>query len=318
MFHEINFKSVTSAGGQYSQNNSMSRRAWVTVLACMLMVLLFIGLNAQGLPGYAYFQRLLPEPVRIWTGSYWALITSAFLHQHLWHLALNVAGFWTWARPVERAIGAGKMALLLVSSAFVSSVTQLAMFDSTGIGASGMWYAVFGFGWLTRAQNPSLRGFFTTKALVIAMTWLLACLFILTHEIANGAHIGGLIFGVLAAEGFVRRKRARLAKIGLGIMCMASAIIAAFCPWSPNWWAAMGYLVHVRGNYELAADLYRTSLELHQNNRWVMRNLVLAEIGAGQSGRANSTITELKKLAPDEAAELEGRIGKASMRDAGQ
>lgn len=318
MFHEINFNSVTSAAERYPKNDSMGRHASVTVFACALMVLLFIGLSAKSLPGHPYFQRLLPEPVGIWTGSYWALITSAFLHQHFWHLGLNVVAFWIWARPVERVIGASRMTILLASSAFVSSVAQLAMFDSAGIGASGMWYAVFGFGWLARAQNPSLRRVFTTQALVIAMTWLLAGLFILTHEIGNGAHIGGLIFGVLAAEALVRRRRARLPKIGLAIVCMASVVIAIFCPWSANWWAAMGYLVHERGRYELAADLYRTSLELHPNSRSVMRNLALAEIGAGQFARASSTVTELKKFAPTEAAELEAQIREGSMRDAGQ
>ncbi len=79
----------------------------------------------------------------------------------------------------------------------------------------------------------------------------------------------------------------------------------------------MGYMVHKRGAYELAADLYRISLEL-QSERWVLRNLALAEIGAGQAALASSTIGELRKLAAREAAALEAEVGQILTRDAGQ
>lgn len=63
--------------------------------------------------------------------------------------------------------------------------------------------------------------------------------------------------------------------------------------------------------------MYYGSLELHPNNRSVMRNLALAEISAGQSTRASS-ITELKKFVRAEVAELEAQIGESSMRDVRQ
>jgi GlpG protein len=285
----------------------------VTILACGLMILLFIGWSS----GYLDLRWLYATPGGIWAGRHWTLITSQFLHLHLWHLGLNVAAFVYWARPVEQLIGPWRMALLLTSSAFVSSVAQLAMFDSAGIGASGMAYAVFGFGWLVRAQNPALRTMFTMKAMVVAMTWLVAGFLVFTREIGNGAHIGGLVFGVLIAEVFVRRRRPRLAKTGLAIVCVVSIVLAFFCPWSGNWWAAMGYLVHRRGAYGLAAELYRNSLRLSANNNWVMTNLVLAEKAAGQDARANATLSRLKRLAPAAAAELEAEIRQSSQPDGG-
>src|SRR6266446_5053527 len=49
------------------------------------------------------------------------------------------------------------VACVFVSAAFVSSGAEFAISDSTGIGASGVVYAIFGFMWMTRSHYPSFQ-----------------------------------------------------------------------------------------------------------------------------------------------------------------
>ncbi len=131
------------------------RVPWVTVTACGAMVALFAVISctpsAASLASWGY----RGDAFQVWSGAAWVLIASAFIHQALWHLALNVYWLWTLGRAIEAAVGPLMIGLLLLTSALVSSSFQLAIFDNVGVGASGMAFAVFGFGWLARGRAPS-------------------------------------------------------------------------------------------------------------------------------------------------------------------
>ncbi|MCA3218896.1 MAG: rhomboid family intramembrane serine protease [Burkholderiales bacterium] len=77
----------------------------------------------------------------------WQLVTSAFLHGSLMHLALNMVGLYSFGRDVEDALGSRRYLTLYVVSVLVASFTQLLVVSfSDGppaptVGASG---GVFG------------------------------------------------------------------------------------------------------------------------------------------------------------------------------
>lgn len=281
------------------------RVPWVTVTACAAMVALFAVTcftpNAAPFASWGY----RGDAFQVWSGAAWVLLASAFIHHALWHLALNVYWLWTLGRAIEAAFGPLMMGLLLLTSAFVSSSFQLAIFDNVGVGASGMAFAVFGFGWLARSKSAELRSVFTPKTGILFASWFVGCWIILTHAVGNGAHLGGLLFGAVAAEAVVMGRRPRLAKAGAILMVLLALGVSFASPWSATWWSTMGYRAHARGQYDLAIEAYDISLQFRPDQPWVMASLIRAYRASGKADAAGSLLTRLRTVSPAEAAEFD-------------
>jgi len=78
----------------------------------------------------------------------WQLLTSAFLHGGLPHIAINMFVLYSFGRMVERAVGSGRFAVLYFASVLAAGVVQLLVVTATAdqgavptVGASG---GVFG------------------------------------------------------------------------------------------------------------------------------------------------------------------------------
>lgn len=283
---------------------------WVTATACAAMVALFavVSVTPDEAPLASWGYR--GDAFQVWSGAAWVLLASAFIHQHLWHLAVNVYWLWTLGRAVEAAFGPLTMGLLLLTSAFVSSAFQLAIFDEVGVGASGMTFAVFAFGWLARGRRTELRSIFTTTIGVVFASWFVGCWIVLTRLVANGAHLGGLLFGALVAEAVVMGRRPRLAKAGAIVLLLLALGVSVACPWSATWWATKAYGAHARGQYDLAIGAYDVSLRLRPDQPWVMASLIRAYRAAGKANAAASVLARLRTVSPEEAARVDEEGGK--------
>jgi GlpG protein len=220
-------------------------------------------------------------------------------------LALNVYWLWTFGRAIEAAFGPLMMGLLLLTSALVSSSFQLAIFDNVGVGASGMAFAVFGFGWLARGKSAELRSIFTPKTGILFASWFVGCWFFLTREVGNGAHLGGVLFGAVAAEAVVKGRRPRLARAGAIVLILLALGVSFFCPWSPTWWSTMGYRAHARGQYDVAIEAYDMSLRLRPDQPWVMASVIRAYRASGKADAAATLLTRLRTVSPADAATLD-------------
>jgi GlpG protein len=248
------------------------------------------------------------DAFQVWSGAAWVLLASAVIHQAPWHLALNIYWLWSLGRVVEGAFGPLVVGLLLITSAFVSSSFQLAIFDNVGVGASGMAFAVFGFGWLARGKKQELRATFTTKVVVLFVSWFVGCWAILTRVVGNGAHLGGLLFGAVVAEAFVMRRRPRLAKAGAIVLVVLALGVSFVCPWSATWWSTMGYRAHAGRQFDLAIEAYDTSLQLRPDQPWVMASLIRAYRASGKADAAASLLARLRSVSPSEAAKLDEEL----------
>ena len=106
-----------------------TRQPWISRLAIVVCIVIFLGLTKQGdyesLETLSHFGYLPANS--IWNGGYWALVTSAFVHFALWHVAFNVYWLWVLGRRLEQAIGSLPYLGFFVVSAFVSSSFQLAV-----------------------------------------------------------------------------------------------------------------------------------------------------------------------------------------------
>lgn len=145
----------------------------------------------------------LPE---IRGGQVWRLLTPTLLHFNVGHLAYNLIALYVFGGMVERRGGTLWLLLvtllLAVSSNLAEYFVHVAQDDPSGFGGmSGVVYGLFGYAWVRSQLDPD-SGYLVPEGTVVMMVLLfLLCLTGWLGPIANGAHAGGLVVGVLLAYG---------------------------------------------------------------------------------------------------------------------
>jgi rhomboid protease GluP len=281
-----------------------------TVVACVVAIIIFAGVSSLGPdPSWSQVGRwgYLPAE-RIWDGASWALISTAFVHFQLWHLGFNLYWLWRLGRPVERWAGSIKWVAFILGAAAVSSTAQLVMSDDTGIGASGIVYALFGLLWRGQGVIPEADTLVDRNTVAVFLVWLVAAA-IATHigtaNIGNAAHAAGLLFGILVAEWRIRRVRPRLAAlatISLGVLTLVGTRVS---PWSRRWWELVGMRAHRVHEYDMATRAYKRGLDLGSDSSWALYNLALTYDRLDDTAQLNAVMTTLRRLAPADADSLD-------------
>ncbi|MFI8417306.1 rhomboid family intramembrane serine protease GlpG [Serratia sp. NPDC078593] len=130
----------------------------------------------------------------------WRWISHAFLHFSLLHITFNLLWWWYLGGPMEKRLGAGKLFVLAVVSAFFSGWAQSLFSGAFFGGLSGVVYALMGYCWLSGERAPE-RGLMLPRGLMaFSVLWLVAGYFdVLGMSIANAAHVAGLVLGLLMA-----------------------------------------------------------------------------------------------------------------------
>ena len=276
---------------------------WVSRLAIVACIAIFLGLAKHG--DYESWETLskfgyLPSD-SIWNGGYWALITSVFVHFTLWHVAFNVYWLWVLGSRLEQAIGSLAYLGFFVVSAFVSSSFQLAVSDDTGIGASGVVYAIFGFMWLTRHRYTQFNKVLNVRTIQLFVIWLVGCV-IATHlkvwEVGNSAHISGLLFGAAVAGSFVLRYKPRVILTGLVALVVISIIPLVWCPSSVTWLGQKADEAHAAERYDVAISRYTQIIQIDPDNAWVYWNRGCAYQALGQSENAQADLHKAREIDP--------------------
>ena len=132
-------------------------------------------------------------------GQPWRLITCAFLHGGLAHIAFNMYALKIIGAEVEYAFGKVKYIIIYLISAIGSSIFSY-MFNpaSISVGASGAIFGLFGamiiFG--IRNKNKIGKEYIINLAQVVIVNIIIG---IILSNIDNSAHMGGLVFGAISA-----------------------------------------------------------------------------------------------------------------------
>lgn len=135
-------------------------------------------------------------------GQWWRLLTAAFLHGGIVHLAFNMLGLWEAGKQLCRLLGNAQFALVYAASALAGSAASLhfAAQNSVSVGASGAVFGVLGallaasMHYRHLVPPTNLRrlwtglGFFVGYSLLHGFT---------QENVDNAAHVGGLACGVL-------------------------------------------------------------------------------------------------------------------------
>ena len=222
-------------------------------------------------------------------GAWHGLITSVFVHIEFWHVAFNVYWLWVLGSRFEREFGTPKFVAFFLSAGFVSSATQLAHTDDTGIGASGVAYALFGFMWPVRSRFPSFRAVITPRIAGLFVLWALLCV-VATYwgsvPIGNAAHLSGMLFGGAVAGLWVTRFRPQLMAAGLIVLMVLAVVPLFWAPWSTGWLSQQAYDAQITGDLPTAHDLYTQVLARDPDNAWAWYNRGTVNQGLGRDAQA--------------------------------
>ena len=157
-------------------------------------------------------------PQRLQEGNIWELLSYQFLHGGLFHLLINCAMIWFAGRQIEEALGKTKFLTLYLVAGVFGGLLQCALSWSgflppAGVvGASaGIFGLIAAFAMVYWERELTFLIMFIipvrmkAKYLLIALA-VIGVLGIISKEggIAHGAHLGGMIWGVLFILLFVQ------------------------------------------------------------------------------------------------------------------
>jgi GlpG protein len=152
-------------------------------------------------------------------GQVWRLVTPMFLHGDEFHLAFNMLWIFFLGSAIERLHGSLFFGLLTMGTQIAGMMLQVMLpgsevladfFQGTpfeflsetlsgspfAIGASGAVYGLFGFLWIRPMVDRSYPIHLVPMNVILMLGWLVACMTPLVENVANGAHLGGLLAGV--------------------------------------------------------------------------------------------------------------------------
>jgi membrane associated rhomboid family serine protease len=157
-------------------------------------------------------------------GEWWRLLTSAFLHANLTHIALNMIALWMVGGAVESRLGRWRYLTVYLLSALGGSVASY-LVDSplqASVGASGAVFGLFGALFVLMIK---LRFEVQSLLFIIALNVVIG--FVPGLNINWRAHLGGLLVGtVLTAAMVYAPQRQRLAvSIGASIAVLALCVV---------------------------------------------------------------------------------------------
>ncbi|MEC5422251.1 rhomboid family intramembrane serine protease [Virgibacillus sp. C22-A2] len=140
-------------------------------------------------------------------GEWWRIISSMFLHIGFLHLFMNMMALFYLGSMVERIFGVSRFIFIYFMAGIGGGLASFAFTTSVSAGASGAIFGLFGALMLFGLMYKKI--FFQTMGRGILVLIAVNIVFgFVVPQIDNGAHLGGLITGFIAAAiCFLPKKR---------------------------------------------------------------------------------------------------------------
>jgi membrane associated rhomboid family serine protease len=189
----------TIAGGAVSAYDGL-----VTKVLIGINVVAFIAQQATDGKAGSVFDRGSMQSFAVADGEYWRLLTAAFLHLGVLHIAFNMYALYLFGPFAEKALGTVRFIAAYVTAAIASSVFVywLSGTNTATVGASGAVFGLFGLVLLLllRAkQNVS------TLLVLLAINAVIS----LQGNISWQGHLGGFVAGCILGATFAYAPRER-------------------------------------------------------------------------------------------------------------
>jgi membrane associated rhomboid family serine protease len=160
-------------------------------------------------------------------GEWYRLITSGFLHASLFHIGFNMLLLFFLGRLLEPALGTWRFLALYFASLLAGSLGALILEpNSLGIGASG---AIFGLAGATFviARGRGMEALAGQIGFLIVFNLIFS---FASPNISIGAHVGGLIGGIICAGAIVAGEKGMFGRnrLPLELAAMVAVGVVAF------------------------------------------------------------------------------------------
>ncbi|GAA5105065.1 rhomboid family intramembrane serine protease [Alloalcanivorax gelatiniphagus] len=161
-------------------------------------------------------------------GAWWQLITSAFTHIDVWHVAMNMFALFVFGPTLERIVGRTRFLAIYLLAGLASSVLVvfLSFEYSSTVGASGAIFGILG-ALLVLARKARLDAQWLVQNLVIGVVITVVGWRFISWQ----GHLGGLVGGALAAAVIAYAPKARRAVVqwsGLSLLTLVLVALAFF------------------------------------------------------------------------------------------
>jgi membrane associated rhomboid family serine protease len=157
-------------------------------------------------------------------GEWYRLVTNGFLHANFWHIGFNMLLLFLLGRLLEPALGTPRFLVLYFASLLAGSLGALILEpNSLGIGASG---AIFGLAGATFiiARGRGMDALAGQIGFLIVFNLIFS---FASPRISVGAHLGGLIGGVICALAIVAGEKGMLGSNHRAVEIAAMVAVAA-------------------------------------------------------------------------------------------
>ena len=192
----------------------MHRPLRVVPAVVVINVLVFLAWQAiRWAPGLENFMitNFLVSWVHLEHGLVWTLLTAAFSHSELWHIAINMVVLWSFGSVLERLLGWRVFLAFYLTSGIVASIAHcvvswgMGRADVPALGASGAVSALLlVYALLFPKARLLVFGIIPVPALAGALFFVGLDLWGLVAQgqggglpIGHGAHLGGALCGFL-------------------------------------------------------------------------------------------------------------------------
>jgi membrane associated rhomboid family serine protease len=218
----------TSFGGRLSDDPG-----YVTKVIIGANVIMFIAQQvSQSVEQHLWLIGYAQDPFTgqlqgVANGEYYRLLTSAFLHVNVLHLAMNMYALFLFGPPLEAALGRARFGVVYAVAALGGSAASYAFSvqNEPSLGASG---AVFGLLGAFFVVNRRLGR--DSSGLVVLLVINLAFSFLVPH-IDWRAHIGGLVSGALVTAALAYAPRSRRLPVQIAGCVVVLLAIVALIAW---------------------------------------------------------------------------------------
>ena len=139
----------------------------------------------------------------------WTILTSMFVHAGFWHIFANMLTLYFFGSYLSRLVGNSKFLIVYFGGGILGSILFILLAPpfSVAVGASGAIFALAGALVLMRPRLPVV--IFPIPIPIPLWVAVIGGFLILSFFpfVAWQAHLGGLVFGLIA--GYIFRKRER-------------------------------------------------------------------------------------------------------------
>lgn len=225
----------TVARGRFRLGDAIVTR---TLVALNVVVYLITVAQGSGIndPGGSLFYKWALFGPAVHHGDWWRLITSAFLHASLLHIAFNMLALWWLGAPVERVLGPGRyLGIYIVSGLAGAAGALVADPNAVTVGASGAIFGLLGAGLILEwMATGSLAGNYLTLIIInIGISFAVP-------GISIGGHLGGLVGGILATLALTRSRPGRAAFGGLSAVHAGTLVALGVASILVAYWRVRG------------------------------------------------------------------------------